>query len=80
MRRHEEAAEAFLAVNADAVPNDVIRESILGVARQWDEVETSGKGGHVVPQLARAMVALLAEVDTDGDNDPWDKAIEELTA
>ncbi len=77
MRRHQEAAELVLA-KLDQ-PNAVLGESLLGLARAWDAIETSGHGIGNVANIANQMVRTLHELGVDVDFDVWDNLVREIT-
>ena len=77
MRRHEEAAEVVLA-SLDA-PNAVLAESLLGLTRGWDQIETTGDGIGNIANIANQIVRTLHELGVDDEADVWDKLVEELS-
>lgn len=77
MRRHEEAAQVVLA-SLDA-PNAVLAESLLGLTRGWDQIETSGDGIGNIANIANQIVRTLHELGVDDEADVWDKLVEELS-
>ena len=77
MRRHEEAAQVVLA-SLDA-PNAVLAESLLGLTRGWDQIETTGDGIGNIANIANQIVRTLKELGVDEDADVWDKLVEELS-
>ncbi|MBT6930857.1 MAG: hypothetical protein HN986_08560 [Candidatus Marinimicrobia bacterium] len=77
MRRHEEASQVVLA-GLDT-PNAVLAESLLGLARAWDIIETTGDGIGNIANLANQIVRTLKELGVDDDADVWDQLVVELT-
>ncbi len=77
MRRHEEAAQVVLA-SLDA-PNAVLAESLLGLTRGWDQIETTGDGIGNIANIANQIVRTLHELGVDDEADVWDKLVEELS-
>jgi hypothetical protein len=77
MRRHEEAAQVVIA-SLDT-PNAVLAESLLGLARGWDAIETSGRGIGNIANIANQIVRTLKELGVDDDADVWDQLVEDLT-
>lgn len=78
-RRHEDAAVARLAQSPAHDP--VLGEALLGLAREWDRIETTGNGTHAVPNVANAVVRVLKELDSDrGGEDEWDQLLERTTS
>lgn len=35
--------------------DEVKREMLLGLARAWDRIEESGKGGHTIPSISKEL-------------------------
>ena len=77
MRRHEEAAQVVLA-SLDA-PNAVLAESLLGLTRGWDQIETTGDGIGNIANIANQIVRTLHELGVDDEADVWGKLVEELS-
>ena len=77
VRRHQEAAEVVLAKLDN--PNAVLAEGLLGLARAWDQIETSRDGLGNVPNISLQMVRLLHELGVDAGADVWDDLVEEIT-
>ena len=77
MRRHEEAAQVVLA-SLDT-PNAVLAESLLGLARGWDMIETTGDGIGNIANIANQIVRTLHELGVDDEADVWGKLVEELS-
>ena len=77
MRRHEEAAQVVIA-SLDT-PNAVLAESLLGLARGWDRIETTGEGIGNIANIANQIVRTLKELGVDDDADVWDQLLEDLT-
>ncbi len=76
MKRHEEAAQVVLA--GLTAPNAVLAESLLGLARAWDRIETTGDGLGNVANIANQMVRTLNELGVDETGDVWDQLAIEL--
>lgn len=76
MRRHEEAAQVVLA-GLDQ-PNAVLAESLLGLARAWDRIETTGEGIGNVANIANQMIRTVHELGVDETGDIWDELVQEL--
>jgi hypothetical protein len=77
MRRHLEAAEVVIA-KLDG-PNAVLAESLLGLARAWDQIERTGEGLGNVANISNQMVRVLHELGVEGDGDIWDDLVQEIT-
>ena len=76
MRRHEEAAQVVLAGLAQ--PNAVLAESLLGLARAWDRIDTTGDGLGNVANIANQIIRTISELGVDEAGDIWDELILEL--
>lgn len=76
MRRHEEAAEVVLA-SLDT-PNAVLAEALLGLARGWDTIETTGDGIGNIANIANQIIRTLKELGVDEDADVWDRLLEDI--
>lgn len=51
-----------------------IKESLLGLARAWDQIEATGKGMHTVPSIAREIRATWEQVGViEDEDDIWEK-------
>ena len=77
MRRHEEASQVVLA-GLDT-PNAVLVESLLGLARAWDTIETTGKGVGNIANIANQIVRTLHELGVDDESDVWDRLVADLS-
>jgi hypothetical protein len=50
-----------------------IKESLLGLARAWDQIEATGKGMHTVPSIAREIRATWEQVGViEDEEDIWE--------
>lgn len=50
-----------------------IKESLLGLARAWDQIEASNKGIHTVPAIAREIRATWEQVGViEDEDDIWE--------
>ena len=76
MKHHEEAAQVVLAGLAQ--PNAVLAESLLGLARAWDRIETTGDGLGNVANIANQIIRTIHELGVDEAGDIWDELILEL--
>ncbi len=76
MKHHEEAAQVVLAGLAQ--PNAVLAESLLGLARAWDRIETTGDGRGNVANIANQIIRTIHELGVDEAGDIWDELILEL--
>ena len=78
MRKHQEAAEVVLATLP--TPNAVLAENLLGLARAWDIIETTGDGIGNVANISNQMLRVLDVLGVDADKDIWDQLVEELNS
>jgi len=51
--RHTTAMVKALTGRTDI--DSVKREMLLGLARAWDRIEESGKGGHTIPSISKEL-------------------------
>ena len=51
--RHTNAMIKALTGRTDI--DTVKREMLLGLARAWDRIEESGKGGHTIPSISKEL-------------------------
>ncbi len=51
--RHTTAMAKSLTGRTDI--DQVKREMLLGLARAWDRIEESGKGGHTIPSISKGL-------------------------
>ena len=51
--RHTTAMVKALTNRTDI--DSVKREMLLGLARAWDRIEESGKGGHTIPSISKEL-------------------------
>jgi len=51
--RHTSAMVKSLTGRTDI--DGVKREMLLGLARAWDRIEESGKGGHTIPSISKEL-------------------------
>lgn len=78
MRKHTEAAEVVLA-GVDPAPNAVLAETLLGLARAWDHIETTQESFGIVPTLAAQILKTLEALEVDlTQGDIWDAVVDEL--
>ena len=78
MRKHQEAAEVVLATLP--TPNAVLAENLLGLARAWDIIETTGDGIGNVANISNQMLPVQDVLGVDADKDIWDQLVEELNS
>ena len=76
MRKHTEAAEVVVATLD--TPNAVLVENLLGLARAWDLIETTGDGIGNVANISNQMLRVLNVLGVDSDSDQWDSLVAEL--
>ena len=62
-------------VKAITGPNDidaVKREMLLGLARAWDRIEESGKGGHTIPSISKELREIWDSCSFPEEDDLFD--------
>ncbi len=75
---YESSGENGLAFTVLTPPNAVLAESLLGLARAWDRIETTGDGLGNVANIANQIIRTIHELGVDEAGDIWDELILEL--
>jgi len=76
VRRHLEAAEVVLAAQPTA--NASHAETLRGLARAWDRIETTGEGIGNVPAIAAQILRTLEVLAVPDAGDVFDEVLDAI--